>query len=125
MERGIITMAGWLSLFIWSVLVMNAQVDGDQLIDITFLKSAIPKGADFYNWHKVYIYYCDGSSFMSDIKHVDPRTKVTYRGARIFKVVMEELLSKGMGNAKNAIKGLLGDHYREKYYADIIRKHTI
>lgn len=28
--------------------------------------------SDFYNWHKVYVYYCDGSSFMSDIKHVDP-----------------------------------------------------
>ncbi|XP_047944711.1 pectin acetylesterase 11-like [Salvia hispanica] len=237
MESGIITMAGWLSIFIWSVLVMSAQVHGDQLIDITFLKSAIPKGAvcldgsppaysyfegygngsnswivylqsggwcsskidcynrsttprgstypfignqtnfsglldtnstfnpDFYNWHKVYIYYCDGSSFMSDIKHVDPRTNVTYRGARIFKVVMEELLSKGMGNAQNAMlvgtsagamtttlhcdkfrklfqknsrvkcvsdsgfiihgKGLLGDHYREKYYADVIRTHGL
>ena len=43
-------MAGWLSIFIWSVLVMSAQVHGDQLIDITFLKSAIPKGAGWFTF---------------------------------------------------------------------------
>ncbi|KAG8375262.1 hypothetical protein BUALT_Bualt10G0082200 [Buddleja alternifolia] len=58
---------------------------------------------DFYNWNKVYIVYCDGSSFMSDIEEIDPETNVTYRGARIFNAVMEDLLAKGMKDAKNAV----------------------
>ncbi|KAL8486783.1 hypothetical protein ACS0TY_023464 [Phlomoides rotata] len=58
---------------------------------------------DFYNWNKVYVHYCDGSSFMSDIEQVDPVTKLTYRGARIYNVVMEELLAKGLGTADNAM----------------------
>ncbi|KAG8375260.1 hypothetical protein BUALT_Bualt10G0082000 [Buddleja alternifolia] len=58
---------------------------------------------DFYNWNKVFIVYCDGSSFMSDIEEVDPETNVTYRGARIFNAVMEDLLAKGMKDAKNAV----------------------
>ncbi|KAH6801384.1 hypothetical protein C2S52_001848 [Perilla frutescens var. hirtella] len=58
---------------------------------------------DFCNWHKVFIYYCDGSSYMSDIERIDPKINLTFRGARIFKVMMEEMLAKGMRNAHNAI----------------------
>ncbi|KAL1558144.1 [Wnt protein] O-palmitoleoyl-L-serine hydrolase [Salvia divinorum] len=57
----------------------------------------------FYNWNKVYIHYCDGSVFMSDIKQVHPRNNLTFRGARIYNAMMEEMLHKGMGNAHNAI----------------------
>lgn len=28
--------------------------------------------ADFYNWNKVKIRYCDGSSFTGDVDEVDP-----------------------------------------------------
>ncbi|XP_057772744.1 pectin acetylesterase 8-like isoform X3 [Salvia miltiorrhiza] len=171
MAKGSITIDGWLSLLICS-LVMNAQVHGDTLAPVTILDSAIPKGAvcldgsapaysyaegsgdgadswivylqgggwcynltdcysrsrtylgsshfiasqtnfsalldlnctsnpDFCNWHKVYITYCDGSSFMSDI--LDSKTNLSFRGARIFNVMMEEMLAKGMRNAKQAI----------------------
>ncbi|GFP81553.1 protein notum homolog [Phtheirospermum japonicum] len=58
---------------------------------------------EFYNWNKVYVIYCDGASFMADIEEVDPKTNLTFRGARIFDVVMEELLAMGMKNANNAI----------------------
>ncbi|KAL8547147.1 hypothetical protein ACS0TY_006748 [Phlomoides rotata] len=58
---------------------------------------------DFYNWHKVFIHYCDGSSFMSDVEKVNPKTNLTFRGARIFNVMMEEMLGKGMRNAHKAI----------------------
>ncbi|KAL8521631.1 hypothetical protein ACS0TY_011959 [Phlomoides rotata] len=58
---------------------------------------------DFYNWHKVFIHYCDGSSFMSDVKKVDPKTNLTFRGARIYNVMMEEILAKGMRNAHKAM----------------------
>ncbi|XP_057800356.1 pectin acetylesterase 11-like isoform X6 [Salvia miltiorrhiza] len=58
---------------------------------------------DFYNWNVVYIFYCDGSSFMSDIEEVDPVHNLTYRGGRIYEAMMDELLRMGMGNAKNAL----------------------
>ncbi|KAG6402614.1 hypothetical protein SASPL_134816 [Salvia splendens] len=72
-------------------------------VKYTLLHSAVPKGADFYNWHKVYVHYCDGSLFMSDVDQVDPTNNLTFRGGRIYNVVMEELLGKGMRNAHNAI----------------------
>ncbi|KAL3634024.1 hypothetical protein CASFOL_021078 [Castilleja foliolosa] len=58
---------------------------------------------DFYNWHRILVMYCDGSSFMGNACH--PR--ITSRGARIFDVLIEEMLEKGMANANNAI--LAGD----------------
>ncbi|XP_042058515.1 pectin acetylesterase 11-like [Salvia splendens] len=58
---------------------------------------------DFYNWHMFKIFYCDGSSFMSNVEDVDTKHNLTYRGARIYDAMMEELLPIGMGNAKNAL----------------------
>ncbi|XP_027192333.1 pectin acetylesterase 8 isoform X2 [Cicer arietinum] len=58
---------------------------------------------DFYNWNRVKVRYCDGSSFTGDVEEVDPTTKLHFRGARIFSAVMEELLARGMVHAKNAI----------------------
>ncbi|XP_020263715.1 pectin acetylesterase 7-like [Asparagus officinalis] len=58
---------------------------------------------DFYNWNKVKVRYCDGSSFTGDVETVDPEKKVYYRGARIWLAIMEELLAKGMKNAQNAM----------------------
>ncbi|KAL1558145.1 [Wnt protein] O-palmitoleoyl-L-serine hydrolase [Salvia divinorum] len=57
----------------------------------------------FYNWNKVFVHYCDGSMFTSDIKQVDPSNNLTFRGGRIYNAMMEEMLHKGMGNAHNAI----------------------
>ncbi|GFP81550.1 hypothetical protein PHJA_000298300, partial [Phtheirospermum japonicum] len=57
----------------------------------------------FYNWNRVYVVYCDGSSFSGDVEEVDPQTNLTYRGARVFNAVMEDLLAKGMSNADNVI----------------------
>ncbi|XP_055823411.1 pectin acetylesterase 8-like [Solanum dulcamara] len=58
---------------------------------------------DFYNWNRVWVNYCDGASFTGDVEHVDLEKKLYFRGARIFKAVMDDLWSKGMQNAKNAI----------------------
>ncbi|KAL7122502.1 hypothetical protein ACP275_01G049300 [Erythranthe tilingii] len=166
----------WLKLLICSVFALNAQlVFGDSFLNLTFLESAVSKGAvcldgsppayafdkgfgdgannwvvflegggwcnsksdcldraqgyfgnsisrpfnrtffsgildqtqifnpDFYNWNKVFVLYCDGASFMADVERVDPKTNLTYRGARIFDAVMDEMLAKGMKNAENAI----------------------
>ncbi|XP_068649869.1 pectin acetylesterase 8-like isoform X2 [Aristolochia californica] len=58
---------------------------------------------DFYNWNRVKVCYCDGASFTGDIEKVDPTTNLHYRGARVFVAIMEDLLAKGMKNAKNAL----------------------
>ncbi|CAA3010421.1 pectin acetylesterase 8-like [Olea europaea subsp. europaea] len=58
---------------------------------------------DFYNWNRVKIRYCDGSSFTGDVEAVNPVTNLHFRGARIFLAVIEDLLAKGMKNAENAI----------------------
>ncbi|KAL0322875.1 UNVERIFIED_CONTAM: Pectin acetylesterase 11 [Sesamum angustifolium] len=48
---------------------------------------------DFYNWNRVFVAYCDSSSYLGMLNP----------GSRIFDSVMEDLLAKGMKNAKNAI----------------------
>ncbi|XP_020978468.1 pectin acetylesterase 8 isoform X2 [Arachis ipaensis] len=58
---------------------------------------------DFYNWNRVKVRYCDGSSFTGDKEEVNPTTQLHFRGARVFAAVMQDLLTKGMKNARNAI----------------------
>ncbi|MQL99213.1 hypothetical protein Taro_031933 [Colocasia esculenta] len=58
---------------------------------------------DFYDWNKVKVRYCDGSSFTGDVERVDPATNLHFRGARVFQAVMEDLLAKGMSHAENAL----------------------
>lgn len=58
---------------------------------------------NFYNWNRIFVRYCDGSSFTGDVEDVDPDFKIHFRGARIFDAIMEELLTKGMKNASNAL----------------------
>ncbi|XP_074270393.1 pectin acetylesterase 8-like isoform X2 [Silene latifolia] len=58
---------------------------------------------DFYNWNRVEVRYCDGSSYTGDVEAVDPITKVYYRGARAWRAVMDDLLAKGMKDAQNAV----------------------
>ncbi|KAK4802346.1 hypothetical protein SAY86_000549 [Trapa natans] len=58
---------------------------------------------DFYNWNKVKVRYCDGSSYTGDVEAVNPKTNLHFRGARIFRAVIDNLMSRGMNNAQNAI----------------------
>ncbi|CAL9051519.1 unnamed protein product [Musa banksii] len=58
---------------------------------------------DFYNWNRIKIRYCDGSSFTGDVERVDPATNLHYRGARVWLAIMEDLLAKGMNKAENAL----------------------
>ncbi|XP_029144147.1 uncharacterized protein [Arachis hypogaea] len=58
---------------------------------------------DFYNWNRIKIRYCNGSSFTGDVEEVDLTTNLHFRGARIFEAVIKHLLAKGMENAKNGI----------------------
>ncbi|XP_024993649.1 pectin acetylesterase 8-like isoform X1 [Cynara cardunculus var. scolymus] len=58
---------------------------------------------NFYNWNRVAMRYCDGSSFTGDVEAVDPGTNLHFRGARVFNVIVDELLGKGMKNASNVL----------------------
>ncbi|MED6180331.1 Pectin acetylesterase 5 [Stylosanthes scabra] len=59
---------------------------------------------DFFNWNKVKIRYCDGASFAghqeSEIKHGNG---LFFRGQIIWEAIMDELLSIGLSNAKQAL----------------------
>ncbi|KAJ8555320.1 hypothetical protein K7X08_012816 [Anisodus acutangulus] len=67
------------------------------------LYNSSEQNPEFYNWNRVRVKYCDGSSFTGDVEQVDPENKLFFRGARIFKAIMEDLWSKGMRSAENAI----------------------
>jgi hypothetical protein len=58
---------------------------------------------DFYNWNRVMVRYCDGSSFTGDVEEVDPGSKLHLRGQRIWQAVMRDLLAQGMDKAKQAL----------------------
>ncbi|GLT81046.1 hypothetical protein SLA2020_524540 [Shorea laevis] len=58
---------------------------------------------EFYNWNRVKVRYCDGSSFTGNVAAINPATNLHFRGARVWLAVMEDLLAKGMRNAENAI----------------------
>ncbi|KAM1225534.1 hypothetical protein ACFX13_044986 [Malus domestica] len=58
---------------------------------------------DFYNWNRIKVRYCDGSSFTGDVEAVDPATNLHFRGARVFRAIMDDLLAKGMKNAQSAL----------------------
>ncbi|XP_061352231.1 pectin acetylesterase 8-like [Gastrolobium bilobum] len=76
---------------------------GDQVAFSGYLSNDQQFNPDFYNWNRIMVRYCDGSSFTGDVEAVDPITNLHFRGARIFVSVVEDLLSKGMENAENAI----------------------
>ncbi|KAJ8512968.1 hypothetical protein OPV22_003402 [Ensete ventricosum] len=84
---------------------------------------------DFYNWNKVKVRYCDGSSFTGDVEKVDPATNLHYRGARVWLAVMEELLARGMSKAENALlsglprKDISGAEHIKAFYNDVVTTH--
>uniref|UniRef100_A0ACD5YS68 Uncharacterized protein n=1 Tax=Avena sativa TaxID=4498 RepID=A0ACD5YS68_AVESA len=72
--------------------------------DFTGILSNTPDyNPDFYNWNKVQVMYCDGSSFTGNKEEVDPKTNLHYRGARVWQAIIEDLLTKGMNRAENAL----------------------
>ncbi|KAL6840056.1 hypothetical protein ACP4OV_029866 [Aristida adscensionis] len=88
---------------------------------------------DFYNWNRVDVRYCDGASFAGDGEGDDKDgTKLFFRGLRIWEAVVDELMGKGMGNAKQVL--LVGcssgglatllhcDNFRAKFPQDVLVK---
>ncbi|KAL0797564.1 hypothetical protein Bca101_052738 [Brassica carinata] len=65
------------------------------------LSNKAAENPDFYNWNKVKVRYCDGASFSGDSEN--KTAQLQFRGKRIFLAVMEDLMAKGMCQAKQAL----------------------
>ncbi|GJN36312.1 hypothetical protein PR202_gb25160 [Eleusine coracana subsp. coracana] len=60
---------------------------------------------DFFNWNKVKTRYCDGASFSGNVKdELKNGTRFFFRGQLILEAVMNELLLKGLGQAKQDLR---------------------
>lgn len=56
---------------------------------------------DFFNWNKVKIRYCDGASFLGEGQ--DEAAGIFFRGQRIWLAAIDDLMSKGMSDADQAL----------------------
>ncbi|XP_027103780.1 pectin acetylesterase 9-like isoform X5 [Coffea arabica] len=58
---------------------------------------------DFYNWNRVKLRYCDGASFAGDAKFDNGTSLLYFRGQRIWRAIIQDLLPKGLGQARKAL----------------------
>ncbi|KAL3843591.1 hypothetical protein ACJIZ3_000994 [Penstemon smallii] len=65
------------------------------------LSNKAEENPDFYNWNRVKIRYCDGASFAGDSEN--KAAGLQFRGQRIWLAAIEELMSRGMHNANQAL----------------------
>ncbi|XP_002280865.3 pectin acetylesterase 3 [Vitis vinifera] len=65
------------------------------------LSNKAEENPDFFNWNRVELRYCDGASFSGEGQN--EAAGLYFRGQRIFEAGMEELMSKGMKNADQAL----------------------
>ncbi|XP_034206880.1 pectin acetylesterase 3-like isoform X2 [Prunus dulcis] len=65
------------------------------------LSNKAEENPDFFNWNRVKLRYCDGASFSGDSQ--DEAAQLHFRGQRIWLAAMEELMSKGMQKADQAL----------------------
>ncbi|KAM1442539.1 hypothetical protein ACFXTO_010514 [Malus domestica] len=68
------------------------------------LSNQSEQNPEFFNWNRVLLRYCDGASFSGDSEN--KKEHLQYRGQRIWLSAMEDLMSKGMCDANQAL--LLG-----------------
>lgn len=65
------------------------------------LSSRAEENPDFFNWNRVKLRYCDGASFAGEGEN--KASKLIFRGQRIWLAGIEELMSKGMRQANQAL----------------------
>ncbi|XP_058077761.1 pectin acetylesterase 12-like [Magnolia sinica] len=65
------------------------------------LSNKAEENPDFFNWNRVKVRYCDGASFTGDSQN--EAAKLYFRGQRIWSAAMEDLMSKGMRYANQAL----------------------
>ncbi|XP_002983807.2 pectin acetylesterase 8 [Selaginella moellendorffii] len=78
------------------------------------LSNSAQENPDFYNWNRVKVKYCDGASFTGNVNTTvtvafdsdsQQALGLMYRGEKIWKAVISDLLSKGMSDAEMALLG--------------------
>lgn len=80
-----------------SLMKKNEEFSGILSNDITL-------NPDFYNWNRVKIRYCDGASFGGDSEYNDHNTTLYFRGQKIWKAVLHQLISmEGLDLARMAL----------------------
>lgn len=72
-----------------------------QLLFTGILSNKAEENPDFFNWNRVKLRYCDGASFTGDSEN--KAAQLQFRGQRIWLSAMEDLMSKGMRYAKQAL----------------------
>ncbi|KAI9082638.1 hypothetical protein K1719_035507 [Acacia pycnantha] len=72
-----------------------------QILFKGILSNKAEENPDFFNWNRVKVRYCDGASFSGDSQN--EAAQLQFRGQRIWLAAMEELMSKGMQNADQAL----------------------
>ncbi|KAI3752426.1 hypothetical protein L2E82_24458 [Cichorium intybus] len=72
-----------------------------QLAFTGILSNKAEENPDFFNWNRVKVRYCDGASFAGDGE--DKANDLQFRGQKIWLAAMEDLMSKGMNKAENAL----------------------
>ncbi|KAJ7973161.1 Pectin acetylesterase [Quillaja saponaria] len=65
------------------------------------LSNKAEENPDFFNWNRVKLRYCDGASFSGDSQN--EAAQLNFRGQKIWLAAMEELMSKGMKKANQAL----------------------
>ncbi|KAK7855103.1 pectin acetylesterase 10 [Quercus suber] len=65
------------------------------------LSNKAEENPDFFNWNRVKLRYCDGASFSGDSQY--KVGQLHFRGQRIWLAAMEDLMSKGMRHASQAL----------------------
>ncbi|CAL9780956.1 unnamed protein product [Musa acuminata subsp. burmannicoides] len=58
---------------------------------------------DFYDWNRVKLRYCDGASFGGDSEFLNSTTALYFRGQRIWKAIVLDLLPKGLIQADKVL----------------------
>ncbi|XP_047330527.1 pectin acetylesterase 5-like [Impatiens glandulifera] len=77
----------------------------DLQVQFSGILSSLPsQNPDFFNWNKVKIRYCDGGSLSGHPEaEFTNGTTLLFRGQLIWEAIMDELLSLGLSNAKQAL----------------------
>ncbi|XP_027928791.1 pectin acetylesterase 5-like isoform X3 [Vigna unguiculata] len=76
----------------------------EKLIPFSGILSPDPsQNPDFFNWNKVKIRYCDGASFAGHPESEQRGSELFFRGQVIWEAIMDELLSIGLSEAKQAL----------------------
>ncbi|KAL6515740.1 Pectin acetylesterase 10 [Orobanche hederae] len=80
----------------------GSSIHFEKAIQFTgILSNKAEENPDFYNWNRVKIRYCDGASFSGDSEN--KAHGLQFRGQRIWRAAIDDLMSKGMHNADQTL----------------------